>query len=237
MKKLLQEQLELNQFVFEQNQIEQIIQFHDLLVEWNKQINLTSIVEVDEAVEKHYLDSLQLLKTDIVLQNKMVVDLGTGAGFPGIPLAIFCPETQFVLIDSLAKRIRFLEHVVETLHLKNVCLIHARAEDIAHNPNYREQFDIVVSRAVAQLNILSEYLLPLSKIGGLVCAYKAKVETDEIEKANKAIYLLGGLHTEIIPVQFKNSILTRNLIIIPKTKNTPKQYPRKAGIPKKNPIL
>lgn len=236
MKQYLQEQLQANQFVCSEEQIDKIVAFHRLLCRWNEKMNLTSILEEKEAVQKHYLDSLQLLKTNLSLQDKSMIDVGTGAGFPGIPLAVFCNSSQFTLLDSLQKRVSFLQFVQSELDIRNVNPIHMRSEDAAHNPIYREKFDYALSRAVAKLSVLNEYLLPFVKLNGYFIAYKANLENNEINAALKSLYMLGGEAYQQVEIHFHNSSLTRKLILSKKIQCSPKSFPRKAGIPQKNPI-
>ena len=209
--------------------------FYERLVEKNKVMNLTGITEFDEVLQKHFLDSVYGLD-EFVTKASYILDLGTGAGFPGIPLKILYPEKEFVLMDSLQKRLRFLEEVKEGLKLENLSFEHARAEDLAHDKRYREKFDLVLSRAVANLSSLSEFCLPFTKVGGCFISYKSGACEEEVENAAKAISLLGGKVEEVRKFMLPDSDISRSLIIIRKTKETKKQYPRKAGIPLKNPL-
>ena len=208
------------------------------LIEKNKQVNLTAITEWKDVVEKHFLDSLSLLlfRTPEMLSGKKILDLGTGAGFPGIPLALALPDTHFVLTDSLRKRTVFLEEMREKLSLSNVSILHARAEDLGRDEDFREQFDVVVSRAVAKLSVLSEYCLPFVKVDGFFCPYKAEEMTEEAKEAVFAIKELGGelLSTEKFVVPTTD--LHRSILFIRKNRPTPLRYPRKAGTPEKSPI-
>lgn len=218
-------------------QIEQLDKYYDLLVEWNSFMNLTGITDYEEVMLKHYLDSL-VLKLPINGENKHIklIDVGTGAGFPGLPLKIAYPEAEVVLFDSLNKRIKFLDEVINTLGLKNVTTIHGRAEDGGRNPKLREQFDVSVSRAVADLAVLSEYNLPFVKVGGYFVAYKSKDVDAEVEKSRKAISILGGEVEKIDKFTLPETDIERALVYIKKIKNTGKKYPRKAGIPGKEPL-
>ena len=218
-------------------QIEQLDKYYDLLVEWNSFMNLTGITDYEEVMLKHYLDSL-VLKLPINGENKHIklIDVGTGAGFPGLPLKIAYPEAEVVLFDSLNKRIKFLDEVINTLGLKNVTTIHGRAEDGGINPKLREQFDVSVSRAVADLAVLSEYNLPFVKVGGYFVAYKSKDVDAEVEKSRKAISILGGEVEKIDKFTLPETDIERALVYIKKVKNTGKKYPRKAGIPGKEPL-
>ena len=218
-------------------QMEQYNRYFELLVEWNEKINLTAITEPKEVAIKHMIDSITAYDENLFTDGATVIDVGTGAGFPGLPLKIFCPEIKLTLMDSLNKRIKFLQTVVEELGLKDVECVHARAEEGARNKKYREYFDIAVSRAVARLPILCEYCLPFVKKGGHFIALKGMQYHDEAEEAAKAIKVMGGSKTEIRPVKLPELDDKRAVITITKTMPTPKAYPRKAGTPTKNPIV
>lgn len=218
-------------------QMEQYNRYFELLVEWNEKINLTAITEPKEVAIKHMIDSITAYDENLFKDGTTVIDVGTGAGFPGLPLKIFCPEIKLTLMDSLNKRIKFLQTVVEELGLKDVECVHARAEEGARNKKYRESFDIAVSRAVARLPILCEYCLPFVKKGGHFIALKGMQYNDEAEEAVKAIKVMGGSKTEIRPVKLPELDDKRAVITITKTMPTPKAYPRKAGTPTKNPIV
>ncbi len=218
-------------------QMAQYNRYFELLVEWNEKINLTAITEPKEVAIKHMIDSITAYDENLFKDGTTVIDVGTGAGFPGLPLKIFCPEIKLTLMDSLNKRIKFLQTVVEELGLKDVECVHARAEEGARNKNYRESFDIAVSRAVARLPILCEYCLPFVKKGGHFIALKGMQYHDEAEEAAKAIKVMGGSKTEIRPVKLPELDDKRAVITITKTMPTPKAYPRKAGTPTKNPIV
>ncbi len=218
-------------------QMEQYNRYFELLVEWNEKINLTAITEPKEVAIKHMIDSITAYDENLFKDGTTVIDVGTGAGFPGLPLKIFCPEIKLTLMDSLNKRIKFLQTVVEELGLKEVECVHARAEEGARNKKYRESFDIAVSRAVARLPILCEYCLPFVKKGGHFIALKGMQYHDEAEEAAKAIKVMGGSRTEIRPVKLPELDDKRAVITITKTMPTPKAYPRKAGTPTKNPIV
>jgi len=216
-------------------QINQLDLFYEMLVEKNKVMNLTAITEFDEVIVKHFADSLSIGK--VMPSNiNTVCDLGTGAGFPGIPMAIAYPNIQFTLIDSLNKRIKFLQEVVDALGLKNVTLIHARAEEAGRNKLYREQFDLVVSRAVANISTLSEYCLPLVKLNGYFISFKSGDIKKEVSLSENAIQKLGGSMEEPIYFSLPDTDISRSFIIIDKKKSTPKAYPRKAGTPSKEPL-
>ena len=218
-------------------QMEQYNRYFELLVEWNEKINLTAITEPKEVAIKHMIDSITAYDENLFKDGMTVIDVGTGAGFPGLPLKIFCPEIKLTLMDSLNKRIKFLQTVVEELGLKDVECVHARAEEGARNKKYRESFDIAVSRAVARLPVLCEYCLPFVKKGGHFIALKGMQYNDEAQEAAKAIKVMGGSQTEIRPVKLPELDDKRAVIIITKTMPTPKAYPRKAGTPTKNPIV
>lgn len=215
-------------------QMDKFYRYMDLLIEWNQKMNLTAITEPEEIIVKHFIDSLTILK--YIKENEKIVDMGTGAGFPGIPLSIICEKNKVVLVDSLNKRLVFLQEVIKQLDLKNVETIHARAEDFGQNKTYREQFDIATSRAVANLTTLSEYLLPLVKVGGKCICMKASDIEQEVQDAKKAINVLGGTIYQIEKFTLPQSDIGRTIIIIDKNKETANKYPRKPGMPSKEPI-
>lgn len=217
-----------------EKQLQQFLDYYEFLVETNKVMNLTAITEFDEVVEKHFLDSLSLSKIYKLNQDITILDLGTGAGFPGIPLKIVFPEIQLVLADSLNKRIKFLQEVIEKLGLEKVEAVHGRAEEMARNKCYREHFDLCVSRAVANLSSLSEYCIPFVKEGGKFISYKSGEIDEEAEKAKKAITVLGGKIEDIYKFDLYEQ--KRSFVIIQKERKTPKAYPRKAGTPTKEPL-
>lgn len=226
----------LNEFNIEisDNQLEKFDKYMQLLLKWNEKINLTAIIEPDEVKIKHFLDSLTLLK--YIKDEDKVIDIGTGAGFPGIPLKIMKPNTNITLLDSLNKRINFLNLVIEELDLKNIEAIHGRAEEFARNKLYREKYDIAVSRAVANLSTLTEYMLPFVKVGGRCICMKGANVKEELDKAKNAIQELGGKIEKIDNFYLSNNDNERNIIIIKKVKETKSKYPRKAGIPSKEPL-
>ena len=214
-------------------QIEKYYNYMDLLLEWNGKINLTAIIDPKEIILKHFVDSLTIAK--YIKDDEKLIDVGTGAGFPGIPLSIVKENTDIVLLDSLNKRINFLQEVKENLKLKNITTIHGRAEEFGKNKKEREKYDIATSRAVAPLNILLEYLLPLVKVGGrAICMKGSNIE--EVENAKNALEILGGKIEKIEEITLPNSDIKRNIIIVEKVKNTPLKYPRKPGTPSKEPI-
>lgn len=213
-------------------QLERFYKYMNMLIEWNEKINLTAIVEPNEIIQKHFIDSLTIQK--YIGKDKSIIDVGTGAGFPGIPLNI-SQDYNITLLDSLNKRINFLNEVVEKLELKNIKTVHSRAEEFGKNKKYREKFDIATSRAVAPLNVLLEYLLPLVKVGGeCICMKGSNIE--EIENAKNAIKTLGGEVKIIESINLPSSDIKRNIVIINKIKETPLKYPRKAGTPSKEPL-
>lgn len=215
-------------------QLEKFYKYMGLLIEWNEKMNLTAITEPNEIILKHFIDSLTILKE--ISDNSKVVDVGTGAGFPGIPLSIANESLKITLVDSLNKRLIFLQEVIEKLELKNVEIIHSRAEDFGQNKKYRENFDFATSRAVANLSTLSEYLIPLVKINGKCICMKASDVEEEINQAKNAINVLGGTIEKIEEFNLPESDIGRTIIIINKQRNTPTKYPRKAGTPSKEPI-
>lgn len=215
------------------SQLQQFFFYADLLIEWNQKINLTSIVEPEEIAVKHFLDSLTLAK---FVEGNKIGDIGTGAGFPGVPLKIFYPEKTFYLVDSLAKRLDFLNDVIQKLNMDNVQTVHSRAEDIGRNVQYRSSFDTVVSRAVAKLPVLLEYAIPLLKVGGVFLAAKGSQGEEEITEAENALSLLGAEIRDIKKFNLGSGAEHRSIIIVEKVKETPSIYPRKAGTPAKKPL-
>lgn len=217
-----------------ETQIKQFLDYYELLVETNKVMNLTAITEFDEVIEKHFLDSLSLCRIYDLNREIRVLDLGTGAGFPGVPLKIAFPQIRLVLADSLNKRIKFLENVVGELSLQNVSCVHGRAEEMGRNKEYREQFDLCVSRAVANLSSLSEYCIPFVKEGGRFISYKSGEIEEEVDQAKRAIHVLGGKLDQVYKFDLHEQ--KRSFVIIEKVKKTPAVYPRKAGTPTKEPL-
>ena len=215
-------------------QAEKFYLYTNMLLEWNEKINLTAITEQNEIIQKHFIDSLTINK--YVNESASIIDVGTGAGFPGIPLKIVREDISVTLLDALNKRINFLNEVIEQNELTNIETIHARAEEAGKNKALRESFDIATSRAVAPLNVLVEYLLPLVKIGGKCICMKGSNAKEEIENSRKAISILGGKIEKIEELELPNSDIKRTIIVIKKKKNTPAKYPRKAGTPSKMPI-
>lgn len=215
-------------------QLKQFYNYMNLLIEWNKKVNLTAITEPDEIILKHFVDSLTISK--YISDGTNVVDVGTGAGFPGIPLKIVRQDVDITLLDSLQKRINFLDEVINELNLEKITTIHSRVEDFGKNKKYREEFDIATSRAVANLSTLSEYLLPLVKVGGKVISMKGSLIQEELENSKNAIKILGGQIEKVDEFDLPNSDISRNIVLIDKIKNAPNRYPRKAGEPSKKPL-
>lgn len=216
------------------NQIEIFYEFMNLLIEWNKKINLTAITKPEEIITKHFIDSLTAVK--YIKEGDSIVDVGTGAGFPGVPLAIANTTLNITLVDSINKRINFLNEVINHTGLNNIESIHSRAEEIGKNKHYRENFDIAISRAVARLDTLVEYLLPTVKIGGKCICMKGPDCIEEINEAKNAIETLGGKIEKVEEFNLPDTDIKRTIIIINKLKNTPEKFPRKAGTPAKEPI-
>lgn len=236
MNKLLLEKVEELSITLSEKQIEQFIKFYELLVEWNKVMNLTGITEYEEVVEKHFVDSLSIVKTVDINKISTVIDIGTGAGFPGIPLKIAFPHLKITLLDSLNKRIKFLNTVIDELGLENITTIHGRAEDFAKQESYREKYDLCVSRAVANLATLSEYCLPYVNVNGLFIPYKSGDIEEELNNSKKAVQILGGKIEDTIKFELPGTDIGRSFVKIKKIKNTGKKYPRKAGLPSKEPL-
>lgn len=218
----------------QEEQIENFYKYMNLLLEWNEKINLTAITEPNDIIIKHFIDSITINK--YIEENSKILDIGTGAGFPGIPEKIIRKDIDIVLADSLNKRIIFLNEVIKELNLKQINAIHGRAEELANNKLYREQFDVVTSRAVASLNILLEYMLPFAKPNGICICMKGSNIDEEIENSSKALKELGGEIIKLDKFELPNTDMIRNIVIIKKVKTTPNKYPRKAGTPSKDPI-
>jgi len=217
-------------------QEEQFVKYYELLMEWNKFMNLTTITEFDEVCQKHFIDSISLCKVIDCTQRFSVLDIGTGAGFPGIPLKIIFPQLQVTLLDSQKKRINFLKEVISVLELEQIEAIHGRAEDFASPDLFREKYDVCVSRAVAKLPVLAEYCLPFVRIGGLFVAYKSDKAAEEFMAARRAISLLGGELYAQQEFVLPSSDICRTLFVVTKSAPTPEKYPRKAGVPSKEPL-
>ncbi len=217
-------------------QIQQFMTYYEMLIERNKVMNLTAITEYEEVINKHFIDSLSIIKVYQNKDNIKVLDMGTGAGFPGIPLKIAFPNWNITLLDSLNKRVNFLNDVINQLKLNNITAIHGRAEDYGKETHYRETYDLCVSRAVAKLSTLSEYCLPYVKINGYFIPYKAGNIDTEVKESQRAIKILGGTLEKVEQFQLPNTDMERSLIVIKKISHTPKQYPRSTGKPSKEPI-
>ena len=237
----LKEYVELLGISLSEEQLNAFEIYKNMVIERNKVMNLTAITDSDEFDLKHFADSLSLIQavkecSRISDSPVSVIDVGTGAGFPGIPLKIAFPDIHLTLLDSLNKRIRFLDEVITELNLKNVTTIHSRAEEGARNPKLRDNFDFVVSRAVASQNVLTEYCLPYAKVGGYFVAYKSGEIEEELKTASNAISVLGGRLCDTITFSLADSDIHRSFVVIEKQKKTPKAYPRKAGIQRKEPL-
>lgn len=223
-------------FTLTDKQIDQFIKYYEILVEWNQVMNLTAITEYEEVVLKHFIDSIALSQVYDLSSPISLIDVGTGAGFPGIPLKIAFPHLKVTLLDSLNKRVQFLNHVIMELELADIYAIHGRAEDFAKQKEYREQYDLCVSRAVANLASLSEYCIPYVKTNGNFISYKSGDCDEEINNAGKAIKILGGKMIEKREFKLPESDISRSFVVIKKVAPTLKKYPRKAGLPTKEPI-
>lgn len=218
---------------------EKILQFqkyYELLIEWNKVMNLTSITDYNDVVMKHFVDSISIVNAVDMNPIASMIDIGTGAGFPGIPIKIVFPEIETILLDSLNKRVNFLNTVIDELSLKNIYAFHGRAEEYARKKQHREKYDLCVSRAVSKLSTLSEYCLPYVKTGGLFISYKSSEIDQEINESKAVIHILGGQITDIVKFNLPDTDIYRSLVVIDKKRNTDKKYPRKAGIPTKEPL-
>jgi len=240
----------LNEYAKELNielsdlQLDQFQKYYELLIEWNEKINLTAITEFDDVLIKHFIDSISIVKADneeiverIISGDEVsLIDIGCGAGFPSLPLKIAFPNLKVTMLDSLNKRIKFLDEVITNLGLTNIRALHGRAEDFAKAGKDREKYDIAVSRAVANLSTLSEYCMPYVKLGGSFIAYKADLNKEELEPGLKAIKLLGGSKPNIYEFNLVTTDMHRSLCVIRKEKSTPSKFPRKAGLPAKEPI-
>lgn len=222
--------------ILSEKQVEQFQRYYELLIEWNERVNLTAITEKVQVYYKHFYDSLTLSFYISMNERWKIADIGSGAGFPGIPLAIVFPNVEVTIIDSLNKRIRFLELLVQELGCNNVRCIHGRAEEIGQNADYREQFDIVTARAVARLQILNEYCLPLVKVGGRFAAMKAADADVEVQEAKRSLQILGGRIHQTYKFELPFEQASREIIVIDKMQPTPKKYPRKPGQPAKQPL-
>ena len=236
-RKLLEQGLSRLNIQFTDKQIEQFMKYYDLLIEKNRVMNLTAITDLNEVMTKHFLDSVLISNVLDMSDFYTLVDVGTGAGFPGIPIKILFPHLKVTLIDSLNKRLKFLDDVISELGLDGIETVHGRAEDLGNNDLYREKYDLCVSRAVANISTLSEYCIPFIKLNGYFICYKADGCMNEINIGKNAIKVLGGEIEEIVDFNLPDTDIKRKIINIKKIKNTPKKYPRKPGLPSKEPII
>lgn len=236
-KQLLVNGCKLYNIDIDQIQIEKFIAYKEILKEWNEKINLTAIVDDEGIVKKHFLDSISIVSSNVIKENYSIIDIGTGAGFPGIPLKIIMPSLKVVLLDSLNKRIKFLNEIIKELGLSDIEAIHGRAEEMAKDIKYRESFDIATARAVANLTMLSEYCIPYVKVGGYFIAMKGPSSIEEIDESRNAIGTLGGKIRDIIDTKIYQEDINHKLIVVEKIKNTDKKYPRKSSQIEKKPIL
>ena len=223
-----------NDILLTDEQASQFKEYYEMLIETNKVMNLTAVTEFEDVVRKHFIDSVMIKGKYSVEKIRSVVDIGTGAGFPGIPLKIVYPHISLTLVDSLGKRVRFLQDVVDRLKLTDTVAVHSRSEDLARNKKYREKFDLCTARAVAAMNVLRENCLPYVKADGYFLAYKSVIIYLEIGNAGKAVAVLGGKIESADVFDFYD--MKRSIVLVKKIKNTPARYPRKAGLPSKNPI-
>ena len=212
---------------------------YDELVAWNEKFNLTAITDWNGVLVRHFLDSLSCLAA--MSQGQLtggarVVDVGTGAGYPGIPLKIVCPGMRLTLLEATRKKVSFLEHLVGLLGLTHVKVIHARSEQLGQDPSHREQYDWAVARAVAKMPTLTEYLLPLTRVGGAILAQKGEDAAAEVQEADRAISTLGGRVRQLVPIELRGLAETRYLVVVDKVARSPQKYPRRPGMPKKRPI-
>lgn len=223
-------------FSLEKRQLEQFYRYYEILIEKNKVMNLTAITEYEEVIQKHFLDSISIVLWSGFKKNASVIDVGTGAGFPGIPLKIAFPDLQVLLLDSLKKRVNFLNEVIDELGLSQITAVHGRAEDFARKADYREKFYLCTSRAVANLSTLSEYCMPFVKVGGYFVSYKSGKVEEELLQAKKAISVLNGRVEDTVSFLLPGTDIERALIVVRKEKEVFVKYPRKAGMPSKEPL-
>lgn len=236
MKELLTQAFASEGFSLTERQLQQFADYYDILIDWNQKINLTAIEEPVEVAYKHFVDSVCLLRVAADLQQKKMIDIGTGAGFPGVPLKIMEPALDLTLFDSLNKRILFLQELCQSLQLQDVKAVHGRAEEFGIKPDYRQQYDIATARAVARMPVLLEICLPFVKKGGVFIALKGPELEHELNESGNALKELGGKLLDIRQFTLAGGAYTRNLAVIEKIKDTPKKYPRKAGTPQKKPL-
>ena len=225
-------------FKLSSKQKEQFAAYYNKLIEFNKKVNLTRITDKNEVYLKHFFDSITPLLefSDLFKGEKSLCDVGAGAGFPSLPIKILCPDLSITIVDSLGKRLKFLDELVSDLSLDKVTLVHSRAEDAGQNKNLREKFDLVTGRAVARMSVLSEYCLPLAKVDGYLVALKGPKAQDELAEAKNAIEVLGGSVKEVKELTLPDTDDERTLIVVKKVKATPKKYPRQAGTPNRKPL-
>ena len=221
--------------VLNDKQLDLLFRYKEIIIDWNKKINLTTITDDEDFINKHFIDSLTIVKYLIKSEDK-IIDIGTGAGFPGIPVNIY-NNSNIILFDSLNKRLKVLDDIISNLGLINIKTLHGRAEEVFNNKQYREKFDVATSRAVANLNVLSEYMLPSVKVGGICICMKAGNIYEELESAKNAINILGGKIEKVEKLILPDTDIERNIVIIRKIKSTPNKYPRKPGTPSKDPIV
>lgn len=219
-----------------QELIEKFRIYMEGVLEWNEKVNLTTITDPDEFVIKHFIDSIICANYPEYINAAKIIDVGTGAGFPGIPLSIISPEKEFILMDSLNKRLKIIDELCQRADIKNVVTLHARAEELAKNKAHRERYDLCVSRAVANMAVLAEYCLPFIKVGGFLMAYKGPEAENEVREAEHALSLLGGRAEEIRNGNLKEFGIDHKVVVIKKVSNTPSKYPRKPGTPTKEPL-
>ena len=215
---------------------EKLLRYHALLMDWNTRMDLTAVTDEAEMIDRHYVDSLMALRFGLIPRTGKIIDVGTGAGFPGMPLALACPEVQVTLMDAQQKRLTFLKAVMDELQVRNVTLVHSRAEDGARLPMHRERYDLAVARAVAPLAVLAEYLLPYVRVGGSALCWKGPALQEEMQQGRRAAHLLGGKVEEPISCEFPGRAWQHLLLPIHKKEKTARQYPRKAGTPGKSPL-
>ena len=233
---LLRNLLDELDIIYTEKEIELFSKYYDLLIEWNSHINLTAITDLNEVIIKHFIDSVLVCSFINFDKGASIIDIGSGAGFPGIPIKIMNPDCNVTLLDSLNKRVRFLDNVIGSLGLKNTNTIHGRAEDVSHEKDFRGKFDFSLSRAVANLSTLSEYCIPFLKNGGRFIAYKSDKSEEEINKSKNAIKTLGSRICAVKDITIPESDINRRFIIIENVRPVDDKYPRKAGIPEKKPL-